>query len=148
MCGLCGLNLHLLRRLQKEVTGRVRSLRFFENVRKLQREGGAASMGDATSTQRSLGKLALLSCCGHVGEADKVQRAASEQLCFEHPHCKAAARPSCVIPVGQLGMEEPGGGAVGVKLAAVLGLVKRLPKDERVLIFVQVRHIRMGPHPT
>ena len=33
---------HLLRRLQKEMTGRVRSLRFFETVRKMQQQGEAA----------------------------------------------------------------------------------------------------------
>ena len=33
---------HLLRRLLKELTARVRSLRFFENVRLLQRDGEAA----------------------------------------------------------------------------------------------------------
>ena len=31
--------MHLLRRLLKELTARVRSLRFFENVRLLQRDG-------------------------------------------------------------------------------------------------------------
>ena len=38
------LQVHLLRRLAKELTSRIRSLRFFENVRMLQRaqqEGGA-----------------------------------------------------------------------------------------------------------
>ena len=41
---------HLLRRLQKEVTGRVRSLRFFENVRKLQREAvGSADTSAAAA---------------------------------------------------------------------------------------------------
>ena len=96
---------HLLRRLQKEVTGRVRSLRFFENVRKLQSDGGAAaiaadvaangtggasSVGGSPSRRRvtSPRNLALLSCCGHVGECGAVERAASDQLCIEHPACK------------------------------------------------------------
>ena len=143
---------HLLRRLQKEVTGRVRSLRFFENVRRLQREGvssldedaAAASSSAAPKKQKREGSAthALLSCCGHVGECEVVQRAASEQLCHFHPQCKAPARPSCVIPVSELGAElSGGGGSTGVKLASLIGLVKRLPRDERVLVFVQFQDL-------
>ena len=42
-----------------------------------------------------------------------MQRKAAEQLCFEHPHCKAPARPSCVIPVAELGSEGGGGDGRG-----------------------------------
>ena len=138
----------MLRRLQKEVTGRVRALRFFDHVRKLQQGDGAwegpsaGGVNSSPSRQRVVAgkrpeQLCLLSCCGHVGETQRVQRAASEQLCFEHPACQAPARPSCVIPVAELGKEAGGGGAVGVKLAGVIGLVQRIPKSERVLVFVQ-----------
>ena len=146
---------HLLRRLTKEVTGRVRSLRFFENVRKLQQEGGAADFVAEAMQHKSTSPkkvqvadpndLALLSCCGHVGEAKTVQRHAADQLCFLHPACKAPARPSCVIPVKDLGMEgedgSGGSGAYGVKLQAVIKLVKKLPKDERILIFIQFQDL-------
>ena len=78
-----------------------------------------------------------------------MQRKAEEQLCFEHPHCKAPARPSCVIPVAELGSEGGGvdgaaGGAnsaTGVKLSSVIGLIRRIPKDERVLVFVQFQDL-------
>ena len=140
---------HLLRRLQKEVTGRVRSLRFFVNVRDLQREGAdrVLANGNGNSPRRG-GKasgsgddLALLSCCGHMGPLSLVKRSAADQLCHEHPKCTAPARPSCVIPVAELGVEAGTGGSVGVKLGAVIGLVKRIPKDERVIIFVQFKDL-------
>jgi len=84
-------------------------------------------------------QLALLSCCGHVGECGLVSRQASEQVCHEFPTCKAPARPSCVINVSELGTDTAAGsdGSVGVKLASVVNLVKRIPGDERILVFVQ-----------
>ena len=148
---------HLLRRLQKEVTGRVRSLRFFENVRTLQREQqalreGGGGGGGGSPSKRSPGgaspakrakkgacggggeHLALLSCCGHIGELKAVRRAASEQVCVKAEQgCKAPARSACVIAVGELGAESGGvGGTYGAKLASIVGLVKRIPKDEKV----------------
>ena len=153
---------HRLRRLQKEVTGRVRSLRFFENVRKLQLEGegalggagspsrggggrGGSPMRDRVTAPRQGSGLALLSCCGHVGECGLVTRAASEQLCHMAPACKAPARPSCVVPVSELGTELSGGGGgssgVGAKLTSVISLIKRIPRDERILVFVQFQDL-------
>lgn len=99
---------HLLRRLQKEMTGRVRSLRFFENVRLLQRDGNAFTGASGSAPAPKGGpprNLALLSCCGHVGEHALVCRSASDQVCHEAPDCKAAARSSCVISVSELGKE-------------------------------------------
>jgi len=132
---------HLLRRLTKEVTGRVRSLRFFENVRKLQMDPT-----DAVGKFGGKGKAhGLLSCCGHVGEYDAMFRAAAEQMCIK-PGCKAPAHPSCVISVAELGNEvssakgasaQAGSTSYGVKLASIVRLVKSLPSEERVLIFVQ-----------
>ena len=151
---------HLLRRLQKEVTGRVRSLRFFDNVRKLQNgevggleaSSGAgafkgASPGKRTNAPAAPTSLGLLSCCGHVGEFEAVRRAAAEYTCHVDG-CKAPARPSCVISVSELGVEGRAGakeagtsvggsGSVGVKIASVIKLVKSIPTEERVLIFVQ-----------
>ena len=112
---------HLLRRLQKEVTGRVRSLRFFENVRMLQRQqGGGRADGAAAASAKSpapllagrpegleetpVAELALLSCCGHMGRLDEVVAKANEQECVA-PGCKAAVRPGCCLPCRDLGQE-------------------------------------------
>lgn len=125
---------HLLRRLQKELTGRVRSLRFFEAVRSVQ-SGGELPGKAAGLPADSLG---LLSCCGHAGPLAEMLEAADRQEC-PHPRCKAAARPGCVVRVSELGREakSQAGGAFGAKLSAVAALITRVPAGERVLVFVQ-----------
>ena len=90
---------HLLRRLQKELVGRVRSLRFFERVRMQQRgeripvEGGKGG---------SNGDLALLSCCGHAAPRKLLLEHAERQSCpaigskktpLQPPHPRAAPQP-------------------------------------------------------
>jgi SNF2 family DNA or RNA helicase len=138
---------HLLRRLQKELTGRVRSLRFFESVRKAQRgmlEELVKTSYNYTPGQKSK-DLALLSCCGHLGEINAVRKAANEQVCVM-PTCRAVARPTCVVPLAELGSEEKEGSTVGAKLSSVVRLIKRIPADERVLVFVQFPELLQKCH--
>jgi hypothetical protein len=151
---------HALRRLQKELTGRVRSLRFFENVRKLQRGDGPyaqAPLAKTASPNRASPKRAspnraspkraapakakegaLLSCCGHMGGLQALRDSADRQEC-PTAGCKAPARPSCVVPVRDLGTEQADDthGKYGAKLTAIAKLISSLPKKERVLVFVQ-----------
>ena len=159
---------HLLRRLLKELTARVRSLRFFENVRLLQREGekgqGASSSGAAIKmllagrpaalAEAPASELALLSCCGHLGRLGAVVEAANQQECV-HDGCKAAVRPTCCLPAAELGgmggddAKEGviiGGRQQGAKLSAVVRLIKSTPGDERVLVFVQFMDLLVKVH--
>ena len=161
---------HLLRRLLKELTARVRSLRFFENVRLLQREGKkgggkqAAASGaamrmllagrPAALAEAPASDLALLSCCGHLGRLGAVVEAANQQECV-HDGCKAAVRPTCCLPaaeLGAMGVDDAkedviiGGRQQGAKLSAVVRLIKSTPGDERVLIFVQFMDLLVKVH--
>ena len=164
---------HLLRRLQKELTARIRSLRFFENVRMLQKQQqqqGAGSSGAALASPKKAkasssgappkspapllagrpaelealptSGLALLSCCGHMGRLADVREAAERQECVV-AGCKAAVRPTCVLPCKDLGVEgeqpttSAAAAGTGAKLSAVVRLITGIPKEERILVFVQ-----------
>lgn len=80
---------------------------------------------------------ALLSCCGHVGDLSAVWKAAKEQMCFD-PSCRAAVRPSCVIPLDELGYERAEAlTSFGAKISSLVSLIQKIPQNERVLVFVQ-----------
>jgi len=112
------------------------------------------------STSRSFG---LLSCCGHVGPLQAVRAAAGEQRCLVES-CKAPVRPSCVIDIRDLTGGSSSSSSIrddrrpsddddhlssvrchnlttsqsqGAKLGALVGLMGRIPAEERVLVFVQ-----------
>ncbi|WVQ76242.1 hypothetical protein IAR50_005907 [Cryptococcus sp. DSM 104548] len=135
---------HLLRKLSKELVGRVRSLRFFEVIRKIQQGGEEASGVLETSgcehkpsTDASV-SMAILSCCGHVACHDCLVKAASSQRCIEPEKCSAPVRQTNIVKVSTLGVEgQLSSGRYGAKLAKLVNLIHTIPEDERVLVFLQ-----------
>jgi hypothetical protein len=136
---------HLLRRLTKELVARVRSLRFFEVVRKLQRNGQEAKevlegseCDHRPSTQPGV-EMAVLSCCGHISCWECMIKAADNQACPKgKDNCQAAVRHTNVVKVKSLGIEgELSSGRYGAKLQKLVDLINSIPKDERVLVFLQ-----------
>ncbi|KAN0130961.1 hypothetical protein V8E53_011339 [Lactarius tabidus] len=138
---------HVIRRLTKELVGRVRSLRYFTIVRDLQKqrsEPPAVSCPECGRQRVPLEEIAVLSSCGHAGCYNDVKAAAENETCVyaRSGQCKAAARVLNIVKGDTLGVddyERDGKGKhFGMKLEKVIHLVrKRIPSDERVLVFVQ-----------
>lgn len=135
---------HLLRRLSKELVARERSLRFFEVVRKLQRNGEeakvvleASACAHKPSTHPDV-DMAVLSCCGHVSCHACMLEAAENQRCVLGEDCHAAVRHTNIVKVGSLGIEgELSSGRFGAKLQKLVDLIHSIPKSERILVFLQ-----------
>jgi hypothetical protein len=151
---------HSLRGLCKELTGRVRSLRFFEFVRNLLRPkeraqiihkasfscpGELCKNKESSSEDLPLDKIAVLSCCGHSGCADCLYLAANTQKCPTpgcgiNVHDKAVVRASCLGNFGEdPDEEEPVSGEFGAKLMKLVDILKDATetKREKALVFVQ-----------
>lgn len=155
---------HELRRLTKELCGRVRSARFFSVVRDIQRhqdEPYTASCPNCDRSDIPIEQLAVLSACGHVGCLDCMEACIDREECVyaSGGGCKSAARKLNLIKADSLGVDEPErdgkGRHFGTKLEKVVQIIKyvffdmkvvtvteqlkreKIPKDERALIFVQ-----------
>lgn len=135
---------HLLRRLSKELVARVRSLRFFEVVRKLQRNGPEAkdvlegSACDHKPSTNPDAEMAVLSCCGHVACYPCMAASADLQRCVKGEACHAAVRHTNIVKVRSLGIEgELSSGRYGAKLQKLVDLIHIIPSSQRVLVFLQ-----------
>ena len=138
-------NTHNVKRLQKEMVGRVRSLRYFKLVRDLQQDilSQAQSHVTCPSCQRiniPSDEIAVLSSCGHMGCYSCLLTSAQREECIS-PGCEAAARILNVVKGDTLGIEDKRDGIgrhYGIKLEKLITLIKdKIPKDEKVLVFVQ-----------
>ena len=115
--------MHELRALHKEHVGRTRSLRFFERVRDFQSAQPAGEI--EAHTPKGLAPIriadaAVLSCCGHVGEASWLRQLAERQECAA-VGCAAAARDTSIVRAAELhSQSESVGGAFGCKLSAIV----------------------------
>ena len=135
---------HLLRRLSKELRARVRSLRFFEVVRKLQKNGeeavrvlNSSTCGHKPDTNPN-GEMAVSSCCGHVACLACMTEAANAQRCVKGAECSAAVRHTNIVKVKSLGIEgELSSGRFGAKLQKLVDLIHSIPRDQRILVFLQ-----------
>ncbi|KAL0575290.1 hypothetical protein V5O48_006691 [Marasmius crinis-equi] len=135
---------HEIRRLTKELVGRVRSLRYFTIVRDLQKQRQTSPKLSCPRCERdglSVEETSILSSCGHSGCKDCVKMCADKEECVD-ASCKSAARVMNIVGAETLGVddvERDGRGKhFGKKLEQVIHLIKReIPKDERVLLFVQ-----------
>ncbi|KAI0061030.1 hypothetical protein BV25DRAFT_1870977 [Artomyces pyxidatus] len=137
---------HHLRRLTKELVGRVRSLRYFSVVRDLQKQKDEPPVVACPACGRDavpLDEIAVLSSCGHTGCYTCVRAAADNEECvYSQGKCMAAARVLNIVRGDTLGVDdverEGRGKHFGLKLEKVIHLIKkRIPDNERVLIFVQ-----------
>ncbi|EIW79421.1 hypothetical protein CONPUDRAFT_107802 [Coniophora puteana RWD-64-598 SS2] len=138
---------HEIRRLTKELVGRVRSLRYFTVVRDLQKQRDVPPVVDCPSCGRKelpMDEVAVLSSCGHTGCITCVRKCADMEECVYAASgiCKAAARSLNIVKGDTLGVddvERDGRGKhFGMKLEKVIQLIKHeIPSDSRVLFFVQ-----------
>jgi SNF2 family DNA or RNA helicase len=156
---------HDLRRLTKELVGRVRSLRYFTVVRDLQKHLETPFKVSCPGCERDdipIEEVAVLSSCGHTGCLACVTACADREECVyaASGSCKAAARVLNVIKGDTLGVDDAArnssGKHFGMKLENMIHLIKygshyinvgseradnhsrkEIPKNERILIFVQ-----------
>jgi hypothetical protein len=97
-----------LRRLEKELVGRVRSLRYFEGVRDLQKSKEVLPIRACPSCSRKIESsvnISILSSCGHMGCHGCLSAAAGEERC-PVDGCRVAAVASSVISATTLGEED------------------------------------------
>jgi SNF2 family DNA or RNA helicase len=132
-------HIHHLRRLQKEILDRVRSLRYFKAVRIVQDPASVVKCASDGSVV-ALENRALLSCCGHQGHKDVLRSFAGNNAC-PAAGCTAPVRPKSVVLASDLGASTADAsskaGSHGSKLGKLCTMLKTLPQDERVLVFVQ-----------
>ena len=139
---------HQLIALQKELVGRVRSLRFFQSVRDLQAKVATATVKCQVCLKEvKKSNTSVLSTCGHFGCLVCLRENASKQACGV-AGCNCAQRDSSVVSADSLGTElsmqgKKGKGSVSVigkhgsKLIDLVNHINNIPKEERILVFVQ-----------
>jgi hypothetical protein len=125
---------HVIRRLTKELVGRVRSLRYFTIVRDLQKQRSEPPVvscpGECGREQVPPEEVAVLSSCGHAGCYNDIKSAAESENCVyaRSGKCKAAARVLNIVKGDTLGVddyERDGKGKhFGMKLEKVIHLIK------------------------
>jgi len=120
-----------LRRLGSELIGRYRSARYFDCVRNLVRK-----TDDETVEEDAKSKdIAVLSCCGHSGTADEIHQAVREGRCVD-PDCLASVNSQYILDSQALGTDVHSGN-YGHKLETLVTLIKKTPKEDRCIVFVQ-----------
>jgi hypothetical protein len=123
---------HEIRRVAKELVGRIRSLRYFSVVRDLQKQRDTPPAVTCPSCEREkipMSELAVLSSCGHTGCLTCVQACAVHEECVyaKFKECKSAARLMNIIKAETLGIDEEvrdGRKHFGMKLESVVDLIK------------------------
>jgi hypothetical protein len=138
---------HRIRRLEKELVGRVRSLRYFEGVRDLQKSKGVLPIHACPVCSRSIESLAdisILSSCGHMACHQCLSAAAGDESC-PIEGCRVAAVTSSVIKASTLGEEDTEsakGRHFGSKLEEVMKLIQYLHLCYRELTYLESRFAR------
>ncbi|KAJ3235803.1 hypothetical protein HDU81_000159 [Chytriomyces hyalinus] len=153
---------HSVERLQKELVGRMRSLRFFVAVDRIVlsderfgilRNAIANCASTSCKTKQSsvadtpylIKNSALLSCCGHMGCVSCLTTASANQKCLE-PGCTIVVHDKSIVPVSIFGdlsatdaANSMASGRFGAKLMSLIKILteKVLPAKEKALIFVQ-----------
>ena len=124
---------HVLRRITKELVGRVRSLRYFTVVRDLQKHVEKPLKVSCPGCGRDdvpIDEVAVLSSCGHTGCMTCVTACADREECVyaSEGSCKAAARVLNVVKGDTLGVDDAKRGAsgkhFGMKLEMMVNLIK------------------------
>ena len=136
-------HMHLVRSLTKELCGRIRSLRYIQNIRKFQlaNEIFKCSMCEreisGSDTDHSIG---VLSCCGHAGCIDCLRSFANEGRCIVSDCC-ARVSTSHIASTDRLGVNnEMSSGRFGRKLTSVVQKIQEIlsnGNDDRIIVFCQ-----------
>lgn len=123
---------HEIRRIAKEMVGRVRSLRYFMAVRDLQKQRDTPPKVDCPNCGRTdlpIADVAVLSSCGHMGCLSCVRTCAEAEECVyaASRQCRSAARVINIVNADTLGVDDEDrdrGRYFGMKLHRVVQLIK------------------------
>lgn len=121
---------HDMRRVLKELTGRVRSHRYFAAVRDVQRAGDKLSVECPACGRKGLKahEVSLLSSCGHMGCRECVRSLADKEECVyaASGKCKDSARVSNIVHADTLGTDDEvhDGKHYGRKLEMIVDHIK------------------------
>ncbi|KAI8615565.1 hypothetical protein BC830DRAFT_1064253 [Chytriomyces sp. MP71] len=153
----------IVERLQKELVGRMRSLRFFIAVDSVVLSGQRFNVlesaikdcsSQSCSTKLPSGDIrpflvqnaAVLSCCGHMGCIACVTLSAVNQRCLKSG-CNIVVHDKAIVPTSIFGdlatsydaSESTASGKFGAKLMSLVSILQErvIPQKEKALIFVQ-----------
>jgi hypothetical protein len=124
---------HEIRRLTKELVGRVRSLRYFMVVRDLQKQADSPPVVGCPNCERKqlpIEEVAVLSSCGHMGCLACVKACAEKEECVyaASGSCKSAARVLNIVEASTLGVDDEARNArekhYGIKLERIVHMIK------------------------
>jgi len=143
---------HVVNQLVKEMAGRMRSLRFFQQVQHLSDPNGCIECdafenprgGRVVSTVKSVAAkdAGVLSCCGHKSSLSVLKACAAREECVDGS-CTVAVSSNDIVPASSLVSDGKDGGKWGAKLTAVVKKVGELVKqDDRVIVFVQFKDLK------
>lgn len=128
---------HSIRRLVKELVGRVRSLRYFTVVRDLQKQKDKPPVVDCPGCDLDevpLAEIVVLSSCGHTGCFTCVKERADNNECVYAGHatrnCQSQVRTVNIVKGETLGVDEKRDGEgrrYGAKLEQVVELLGCVP---------------------
>eukprot|EP00929_Paragymnodinium_shiwhaense_P031017 TRINITY_DN17471_c0_g2_i1.p1 TRINITY_DN17471_c0_g2~~TRINITY_DN17471_c0_g2_i1.p1 ORF type:complete len:2091 (-),score=518.39 TRINITY_DN17471_c0_g2_i1:228-6500(-) len=133
-----------LRGFHKELVGRTRAMRFFEQVADVcQPDSKAIQLSTRTrSVQRAESRL--LSCCGHIIHESDVHGALDQQSC-PVKSCSAEVKENQIINVAALASscaaatrkDYSASSKYGAKFSKLLDIVTSVPQTDRILVFAQ-----------
>jgi site-specific DNA-cytosine methylase len=129
--------------LSKELTLRMRSLRFIQSIKDLlpaisDEEGAHTHKCSASNCQGSeISQLFLVSDCGHLACQSCLEARIDSESCVDKD-CDVHVRGTNLVKVSSLvsGRHEATGKSFGAKLDAIAELILRLPKDDQAIVFV------------
>ena len=144
-------HVHELRTLNKELAGRIRSLRYFKWVLDFNKDdvfvecnGKLVGRKCCPGTKIKAIDAGVLSSCGHAGSLVCLHHCAAREECVD-PSCKAPVKTSNIVTGKELGcnVTHKAGGQWGAKLTTIVKAVKGLVADgDRVLVFVQFKDLK------
>jgi hypothetical protein len=125
-----------LRPHARELTSRIRSLRFVQAIRSLQNGPGSAECEKCKSSF-FLSDLRLLSTCGHITCVSCLKNSPSADSCLVDG-CEAELDQRCVKSVQDYldSDDSPPGPSFGAKLDTIARILKDLPPDDQAILFV------------
>jgi hypothetical protein len=133
-------HIHKVRALGKELSGRIRSLRYITNIRKAQRGDQELTCCLCGIQQTKAVEFGVLSCCGHNGCLVCLQKQAADGHCVVS-HCSAQVSKEQIVATDRFALDRSDESTerFGRKLTLVVEKVKEIigQHGDRLIVFCQ-----------